>query len=204
MINSQATFSVKLLQKFVVLVAAEIGEKNLPVVLHKSSLPKEWAESKHFEKVDAQAAAEAYAGLQKAIRAYYGRGARGILQRVGSKFWEVLLEDASFGEKTQAKLLRGLPDVRRRKAALDLLARLLDTKADEVIVHTLDLNLLLVDTISPTTFNQSNDAPICYVTHGLIREAIYWAISKDALITESSCKAMGEKNCEFGIEFGEI
>ena len=121
MANTHATFSSELLQNFMLIVASEIGEKNLPIVLNKSRLPVEWADSKHLENLGDQAAAETYAGLQQAIRAYYGRGARGILQRIGGKFWEDLLSNASFKEKAQAKLLRGLPETRRRKSVLDLL-----------------------------------------------------------------------------------
>ena len=203
MTNRDAKFSSQLLEDVVGIISAEIGEKNLPIVLSKSRLPVEWAESEYLKKMGDQAAAETYAGLQKAIRAYYGRGARGILQRIGGKFWENLLENASFKEKAQAKLLRGLPETRRRKTVLELLTRLLDTEADEMSVHTLDLNLILADNISPTTYNQREDEPICHITHGMIREAIYWATSRDALIVETSCQAMGATNCEFKIVFGE-
>ncbi|MBT3714670.1 MAG: hypothetical protein HOG15_15085 [Anaerolineae bacterium] len=203
MANTRATFSSKLLQNFMLIVANEIGEKNLPIVLNKSRLPVEWADSKHLETLGTQAAAETYAGLQQAIRAYYGRGARGILQRIGGKFWDDLLSNASFKEKAQAKLLRGLPETRRRKAVLDLLIRLLNASSDEMSVHTLDLNLLLVDNTSPTTYNQQDDEAICHLTHGLIREAIYWATSSDALIEEISCQVTGAKHCEFKITFGE-
>ena len=203
MANTRATFSSKLLQNFMLIVANEIGEKNLPIVLNKSRLPVEWADSKHLENLGNQAAAETYAGLQQAIRAYYGRGARGILQRIGGKFWDDLLSNASFKEKAQAKLLRGLPETRRRKAVLDLLIRLLNASSDEMSIHTLDLNLLLVDNTSPTTYNQQDDEAICHLTHGLIREAIYWATSSDALIEEISCQVTGAKHCEFKITFGE-
>lgn len=203
MTNNHTNFSSKLLQNFLAIVSNEIGEKNLPLVLNKSGLPIKWADSKHLENLGEQAAAETYAGLQQAIRTYYGRGARGILQRIGRKFWKDLLENAPFREKAQAKLLRGLPETRRRKAALDLLVRLLNANSDEMSVHTLDLNLLLVDNISPTTYNQRSDEAICHVTHGLIREAIYWATSQEAHIEESSCRATGSQNCEFKIVFGE-
>ena len=197
-----AKFSAENLAIFLEIVIAEVGEKNLPVVLKKSGFPVEWAKADYLKKMGSQTAIESYAGLQEAIRAYYGRGARGILQRIGSKFWEVLLEKASFKEKTQAKLLRGLPETYRRKTALDLLLRLLDVEEADMNVHTLDLNLLLVDNFSPTTYNQQDDEPICHVTHGLIREAIYWAVSYDAQIEEIACKATGAKRCEFKILFG--
>lgn len=201
--NQQAKFSAKLLQHFVETVSAEIGESNLPVVLAKSGLPTDWAKSENLAKFGEQASAEAYAGIQQAIRAYYGRGARGILQRIGGKLWESLLENAPLKEKAQAKLMRGLPETIRRKSALDMLVRLLGAKSGEMTVHTLDLNLLLVDNISPTTYNQQDDEPICHVTHGLIREAIYWATSQDAQIEETECLANSSSACEFKIIFGE-
>lgn len=202
MTNTQAKFSAKTLQSFTKILAKEIGEKNLPVVLSKSGLPSEWAQTENLGQLGNQAAAEAYAGIQQAIRAYYGRGARGILQRIGSKLWESLLEDAPFKEKAQAKLMRGLPETPRRKSALDMLVRLLGAKGNEMTVHTLDLNLMLVDNLSPSTYNQKDDEATCHVTHGLIREAIYWATSQDPLIEETECKANGGSACEFRITFG--
>ena len=201
--SSQAKFSAKLLKRFVAILVTEINEKNLPVVLSKTGLPSEWADIDHLSTLGDQAAAEAYAGIQKAIRVYYGRGARGTLQRIGSKFWHDLLDNAPFKEKAQAKLMRGLPETIRRKAALDMLVRLLGAKGDEMTVHTLDLNLLLVDNTSPSTYNQTDDETICHVTHGLIREAIYWATAEDPLIEETECKANGGSECEFRITFGE-
>lgn len=203
MTNTLATFSPKLLQDFVGITAQEIGSSNLSVVLKKSELPEEWAKSSALSTLTEQEAAAAYAGLQQAIRAYYGRGARGILQRIGSKFWKNLLDNAPLKEKAQAQILRGLPENMRRKAALELLVRLLGAKADEISVHTLDLNLLLVDKISPTTYNQHEDEATCHVTHGLIREAMYWATAKDVIIEESECQATGATTCEFRIVFGE-
>ena len=193
-------FSPKLLGAFIETTIAEIGAKNLPAVLTKSGLPAEWADLAHVKKLGKQSAAEAYAGLQQALRTYYGRGARGTLQRIGINLWSQMLDSASLRDKTQSKLLRGMPTTMRRKAALELLARLL---GGDISVHTLDLNLLLVDRSSPTTLNQHDDEVICHVTHGLIREAIYWATEKEPNIEEIACRAMGAQNCEFKITFGE-
>lgn len=201
--NPQAKFSAKLLQRFVSILITEISEKNLPVVLSKTGLPNQWADIDNLGTLGDQAAAEAYAGLQNAIRTYYGRGARGILQRIGSKLWDDLLEHAPFKEKAQAKLMRGLPENIRRKSALEMLPRLMGAKSSEMSIHTLDLNLMLVDNISPTTYNQKDDEAICHVTHGLIREAIYWATQQDPLIEETECKANGGEACEFTITFGD-
>ncbi len=195
-------FSPRLLRQFVETLSAEIGSQNLSAVLEKDNLPAEWSSSAQVAKLDGTRAAEVYAGLQFAMRTYYGRGARGTLLRIGSKLWDRVLNDAALGTKAQSALVRGLPLSMRRKPALDLAARLLSDKPGDVTVHTLDLDLLLVDHVSPTTLGQKDSAPICYATQGLIREALYWAVSREFNIEETSCRAAGHNNCEFKITIG--
>ena len=77
--------------------------------------------------------------------------------------------------KAQAAFIRGLPKSMRRKPALELLARHVGAKLGDITVHTHDLDLLVVDQASPTTLDQSDETPICFVTLGLIRECLYWA-----------------------------
>ncbi len=194
--------SSRYLLQFVEMLSAEVGAHNLPAVLEKSSLPSEWLDVAYLSKLDGGRASEAYAGLQSAMRTYYGRSARGTLLRVGAKLWERLLNDADLGVKGQAALVRGLPGGVRRKPALDLLARLLSMKQGDVTVHTLDLDLLLVDHASPSTLGQKDSAPICFVTQGLIREALYWAVGQEHDIDEISCRANGGVDCEFKITVG--
>ncbi len=197
-------FSPLHLAKFVDLVAEEIGKKNLPAVLEKSNLPTNWGQPDFIKTMSAESAVESYAGIQQAIRIYYGHGARGILQRIGSNYWNVLIQNAPLKEKAQAKLIRPLPEIKRRKSALELIPRLLDMDKNAISVHSLDFNLLLVDHLSPTSYRQHSKPPICHVTHGLIREALFWATNQDALIKEIACKASGAKNCEFKITFGDL
>ena len=195
-------FSPRLLRQFVETLSADIGSQNLTAVLEKDNLPAEWSSMAQMDKFDGARAAEVYAGLQSAMRTYYGRGARGTLLQIGSKLWDRVLNDAALGMKAQSALVRGLPLSMRRKPALDLVARLLSDKSGDVTVHTLDLDLLLVDHVSPTTLGQKDSAPICYVTQGLIREALYWAANRDFDIEEISCRAAGQHDCEFKITVG--
>jgi predicted hydrocarbon binding protein len=83
-----------------------------------------------------------------------------------------------------------------------LLARLLSAKPGDITVHTLDLDLLLVDHVSPTTDGQRGDEPICWVTLGLIRESLFWAAGREYDIAETSCRAAGAAACEFHIKTG--
>lgn len=199
---SQRALSPRYLHQFVQTTAAELGQENLSTVLVKAGLPSDWGSPAHLDSLDEVVAAEAYAGLQQAMRTYYGRGARGILMRVGSKLWDRLLDGASLPLKAQAKVLRRLPLNARRKAALDLMANLIGSKKGDVTVHTLDLDLLLADHASPGTLEQSESEHICYVTMGLLRECLFWATGQEHDIEETSCRATGEDSCEFKIIVG--
>lgn len=198
----QTDFPANLLNRFIETLSAEIGQDTFSAVLSKAGLPRDWAQPGHFTRVDDVKAAEAYARLQSALRTYYGRGARGILLRIGTKLWSPLLHDASFGIKAQSTLVRRLPKSVRRKPALELLARILGSKRAEFTVHSLDLDLLFVDQNSSTTLNQSSESPICFVTFGLIRECLFWAVGEEHDIEERACRASGARQCEFKITIG--
>lgn len=199
---NEVNFPVRIMTRFVETLSAELGHDTFSAVLLKSGLPEEWAHPAHFSALDDSRTAQAYSRLQSALRTYYGRGARGILLRIGSKLWDHLLDDSTFGLKAQAVFLLGLPKSLRRKPALELLARFLSVTQGDVTVHNLDLDLLLVDQTSPTTLDQSDDTPICFVTLGLIRECLYWADGQEHDIEEHTCRALGARQCEFKITIG--
>ncbi len=201
---SETKFSSRILRRFVETVAVELGAEQFPAMLALSNLPAEWAKPQAFTKMSATEAAQTYAELQAALRTYYGRGARGFLLRVGQRLWEPLLEDASFGDKAQAAVIRRLPLSTRRKSILELLGRLLGTRAGDITVHTLDLDLLLVDHVSPAAGSQESARPICFVTQGLIRGSLLWATGQESDVEETSCKATGQDTCEFKVTTGRV
>jgi predicted hydrocarbon binding protein len=201
---SETKFPNRILRRFVETAAVELGPDQFNIMLALSKLPSEWAKSQTFLKMDPKESARVYASLQAAMRAYYGRGARGTLLRVGQRLWHHLLEDAALGGKTQAALIRRLPLTTRRKSILDLLARLIGTQSDGITVHTLDLDLLFVDHTSPSAEGQRDSRPICFVTQGLIRESLFWATKQGFDVEEISCKAIGNDTCEFKVSAGQI
>lgn len=192
-------FSSRILRRFIETVSLELGTDQFAAMLALSRLPAEWAKPGSFRKMDALEAAKTYATLQAEMRAYYGRGARGVLLRVGESMWHHLLDDAALAGKAQAVVIRRLPKNSRRKPALELLSRFLSIRPGDIAIHTLDLDLLLVDHASPTTHGYQNKSPICYVTQGLIRESLFWATGKRHDVEETSCRARGDGTCEFKI-----
>jgi predicted hydrocarbon binding protein len=201
---SETKFSSRILRRFVETVAVELGMEQFPTMLALSKLPPEWSMPQTFLKMDATESAKTYASLQAAMRIYYGRGARGVLLRVGQRLWDLLLDDAALGGKAQAALIRRLPLTTRRKSILELLARLIAAETGDITVHTLDLDLLLVDHASPAARDQKASHPICFVTQGLMRESLFWATGQGFDVEEISCKAMGQDTCEFKVTTGRV
>jgi len=176
-----------------------LGVDQFNSMLALSKLPAEWTQPATFLKMDRLEAARIYGSIQASMRTYYGRGARGVLTRVGQRLWHHLLDDAALGGKAQAAVIKRLPLLMRRKPTLELLGRFISTQSGDITVHTLDLDLLFADHTSPNTDGQSVSEPICYVTQGLIRESLTWATGDGYDVQETSCKAKGEEACEFTI-----
>jgi predicted hydrocarbon binding protein len=198
----ESTLPVYILKRFTESLRAQVGTDAIKAVFEKASLPPDWADPARMSDLDNVSAAQTYSQIQGAMRTYYGRGARGILFRIGSVMWEKILNDAPFVIKAQSKLVHTLPAAMRFKPALEILAKTMSPHAGDVTVHTLDLDWLFVDRISPTTLGHREDTPICFVTQGLIRECLFWATGRELDIEEISCRAMGQKECEFRIITG--
>jgi len=200
---NEVTFPNRVLRRFVETVAKELGNDQFSAMLSLSNLSAEWSKPATFTKMNPVESAKAYASLQAAMRTYYGRGARGVLIRVGQHLWDHLLDDAALGGKAQAVVIKRLPLSTRRKPTLELLSKFIGTSSGDITIHTLDLDLLLADHTSPNTDGQSASAPICYVTQGLVRESLFWATGQNYDVQETSCKATGEEACEFTITDGK-
>jgi predicted hydrocarbon binding protein len=199
---SEPGFSSRILRRFTETSALELGADQFNAMLALSKFPIEWVKPQSFRKMNALDSARTYAALQAAMRSYFGRGARGVLLRVGQRLWHQLLEDAALPGKAQAAVIRLLPNNARRRQALELLSRLLSAQPGDITIHTLDLDLLLADHVSPTTHGFRDRSPICFVTQGLVRESLLWATGQRHDVEETSCKARGENACEFKITVG--
>lgn len=195
----ETRFSSRILRRFVEAVSAELGNDQFKTMLSLSNLPQELATPETYLRMDPAESANNYAALQTALRTYYGRGARGVLLRVGQRLWDRILNDSALFSRAQAVLIRRLPFATSRKSILELLARSVAAQPGDITVHNLDLDLLLIDHVSPAAEGQHEPSPICYVTQGLIRESLLWATGQGFDVEEIACKATGKQACEFKI-----
>jgi predicted hydrocarbon binding protein len=190
---------IRFFRQFLNVLTGELGNQALVSILEKASLPADLVDPQAVSRYNTATAAESYACIQRAMRSYYGRGARGTLIRIGRLLWPRLLETASIAEKAQAQLVRTLPPSMRMKPALELLARFMREHPEGVTVHTLDLDLLLVDRAGAVTLEQQEVSPICYVNIGLLQEALFWASGREHDVEERACRAAGAAQCEFKV-----
>jgi predicted hydrocarbon binding protein len=194
--------SYRLVEWFVEAALREVGADMLPAVLEENHLSPSVLEKNALTRPDGVEAAQIYALLQQALRLYYGRGARGILLRIGQGMWERMVAQAGLRMKTELEIARRLPVPARRRRILDVVASQLREGGGVASVHTLDLDLLLVDSSSAATARQSSAEPICFATVGLIQGALTWATGQDVDVEEVACKAAGATACEFKVRPG--
>ena len=194
--------SNRLVRFFVDSAMQEVGADKLPAILAENHFSPSLIEKDHLAHLDGAEAALLYASLQQALRLFYGRGARGILLRIGAGMWNRMLSQANLLEKAQLEIVRRLPVPARRRRMLELVADTLAEGGGAASVHSLDLDLLLVDHSAAATLNQTALEPICFVTLGLIQAALFWAAGQEADMEEIACKAAGASACEFKIKPG--
>ncbi len=200
--SSSGNFSHGILRQFIELIVQDVGAEKMALILAMASLPESLLEHQSLENANFPQAVETYASLQKALRMYYGRGARGLLLRSGHRLWESTINRVSIKEKAELWIARVLPATSRCKRAVEMVAGWLQVEEGSTSVHLLDVDLLLVDRGSAATRNQNDDEPICHVTLGLLQGALFWAARRDADVDEIACRAMGAPACEFKIRIG--
>lgn len=179
--------------------AVEAGEYAVLMMLHQAGLTRFTnSDDQLVEPAQGLRAAE-LAALQTTMREYYGRGARGMLNRIGEAAWLELQQEVSLGHKVWRVLRRALPRNVRARQTLEELARHLRGADGNVAVHLLDVELYLIDRSSDSTFGQAAEEPVCWVTMGMIEAALRQTLGSDVDVEEVNCRAMGAEACKFRV-----
>ncbi len=189
------TYPPALLRQFIQTANQEVGRNELAQIINDPSL----LDLNAISSLTELQAAETFAEIQRRLRVYYGRGARGILLRIGQNLSKPVLQQQGVLTRLLAVGIKIIPAGMRHKPALDLLARVMRGREGGVSVHSMDLNLLFVDSSSPTTTGLQETQPVCFVTLGLIRGVLFWATGRDYDVEETGCCAMGNDACEFKV-----
>lgn len=179
-----------------------MGENGLNAVLHTSGLERFIANFPP-DNLEPGISASEYGKLNEAIEAFYGRGGRGMLRRIGKASFQ-------YGVREQAALLgvagvalKLLPERQRIKFILNSMAGALKKTNPQVNAWVDDSGerIAYMESTCAVCFGRQTTEPICHLYAGSIAEAVQWATGKEFKIIETHCLAKGDEYCRF--EVGE-
>ena len=187
------------------LVAAEevMGENGLHAVLRTSGLER-FINNLPPDDLNPGIKTVEYARLNEAIEAFYGRGGRGMLRRIGKASFQ-------YGAREQAALLgvagvalKLMPQRGRIKFILNALVNALKKTNPQVDAWVEDEGdkLAYVESTCAICKDRHSETPICHLYVGSVGEAVRWATDQEYEIIETHCIAKGDPYCRF--EVGEV
>lgn len=184
------------------LISAEevMGANGLNAILRASNLDRF---INHFPPNDTQPSIKTsdYARLNQAIEEFYGRGAKGMLRRIGKASFQ-------YGVREQAALLgiagvalKLLPERQRIKFILNGLANALKKSNPEVDawIEEQGDSIAYLERTCAICWGRQSEQPICHLYVGSINEAVLWAAGVEHEVTETHCIARGDEYCRFEI-----
>ena len=144
-----------------------------------------------------------YAQFNAAIEEFYGRGGRGILQRVGRASFQYAVREQAALLGLAGAALKVLPQKQRIKFILKSMVDALKKTNPQVEAWSgeKDGKLVYVERTCAICYGRQSDKPICHLYVGSISEAVKWATGQDYQIIETHCIAQGDSFCQF--EVGE-
>jgi hypothetical protein len=177
-----------------------MGENGLNAVLKSCGLEK-FVDNLPPNDLNPSIKASQYSQLNQAIEEFYGRGGRGMLQRIGRASFQ-------YGVREQAALLgiagvalKLMPEKQRIKFILNGMADALKKSNPQVKawLDESDDKLAFIDSTCGVCNSRHSDRPICYLYIGSVSEAVKWATGKDYEVTETHCTAKGDQYCRFEV-----
>jgi len=148
--------------------------------------------------------ASQYAKFNEAIEAFYGRGGKGILRRIGKASFQYGVREQSALLGVAGVALKLLPDRQRIKFILNGMADALKKSNPEVNawIEESDGKLAYIESTCAICHSRHSTESICHLYVGSISEAVQWATGRDYAIAETHCLAKGDEYCRF--EVGEV
>ncbi|MFZ6030338.1 MAG: V4R domain-containing protein [Chloroflexota bacterium] len=187
------------------LVAAQevMGENGLNTVLRTAGLDRYIGNLPPDDMNPAIKTTE-YARFNEAIEAFYGRGGRGMLRRVGKASFQYAVREQAALLGLAGVALKVLPEKQRIKFILNSMAGALKKTNPQVeawVDETAEGRLAYIDRTCGICYDRHSTGPICYLYIGSIGEAVRWATGVDHEVHETHCTARGDEYCRF--EIGE-
>lgn len=180
-----------------------MGENGLNAVLRASGL-EQYAGNFPPNDLEPSIQASQYARLNAAIEEFYGRGGRGMLQRIGRASFQYGVREQSALLGLAGVALKLLPERQRIKFILNSVAGALKKSNPQVQawVEEAGDRIAYLESTCAICQGRTSDTPLCHLYVGSLSEALRWATGHAYEIVETHCLAKGDAYCRF--EVGKV
>jgi len=177
-----------------------MGEHGLNTVLRTSGLER-FIGNFPPDNLDPAIKTSDYAHLNEAIEAFYGRGGRGMLRRIGKASFQYAVREQAALLGIAGVALKLLPVKQRIKFILNALVNALKKSNPQVEawVEEVDDTFAYCDASCAICHGRKSADAICYLYIGSIGEAVQWATGQEFEIVETLCTARGDPHCRFEV-----
>jgi predicted hydrocarbon binding protein len=204
MINPEDAVIVNALVRQALVSAQEVmGENGLNAVLRSVGLARFIG---NFPPNDTDPGIKTveYAKFNEAIEAFYGRGGKGMLRRIGKASFQYGVHEQGALMGVAGAALKLMPQRQRIKFVLGAMVNALKKTNDQVDawVEEEGGKIAYCESTCAICLGRHTSDPICHLYVGSVGEAVRWATDQEYEIIETHCLARGDKYCRF--EIGEV
>ena len=145
-----------------------------------------------------------YAKFNEAIEAFYGRGGKGMLRRIGKASFQYGVHEQGALMGVAGAALKLMPQKQRIKFVLNAMVNALKKTNVQVDawVEEEGNKIAYCESTCAICLGRHSSDPICHLYVGSVGEAVRWATDQEYEIIETHCIARGDKYCRF--EIGEV
>ena len=178
----------------------EMGVYSLNMILINAGLSK-FVEEEEILPVSGQVSDNEFGLFQRAMREYFGRGARGILTRTGRGTWKIMVKNLSRRQALLMEFIHYLPFSYRTWLVLNQLRALMTCQGGWTQVVREGQDLYYLDCSGLGIGEQNVGEPACWTMLGLIEGALESVTQRAFDVEEVSCRSAGSEACKFRIRF---
>ena len=177
-----------------------MGENGTKAVLNAGGLSA-YIDNYPPKNLEMDATFAEYGGVQQAVEDFYGpRGARAMLLRIGRATFQFGLRDQPAILGLAGVALKALPEKTRMKLILERMAKAAQERVNQptVLKEEGDAFYFIVEEC-PCHWRPPHEKPCCYVTVGVLMEAMAWITGKLYKVEEVACISNGASSCVYRI-----
>ena len=177
-----------------------MGENGAKAVLKSGGLGR-FVDNYPPDNTELEATFTDYGAAQQAVEDFYGpRGARAMLVRIGRATFQRTLKERPAILGLAGLAFKALPLGARMRLVLDNITNAAN-KDVNLQAHLRDEPdaYYYVNEECPCRWRPKHDKPACFVTVGVLQQAIAWATGKNFKVEEVACISNGASACVYRI-----